>query len=615
MTFSNFGLTLTLLVLACGQVAQAQSVTASLLSDQAVQAVESASDGAGEPPVDSVTNLIPLETLDVKAAPAAVVSAVLGCRPLTDQAMTADFNAVTAQSAKSDLAQQAKLLEQAVSLWKQAASQCDGRAKERALRSLDDNSRMLSRISEKMDAGPQCTTAHKNATSLQEIARQALSERRWQESAALFRKAENMWDLAVERCTGSQQVTAAERRAQSELDGHNAEFCAPRFDSAREATQKLRARAAALTREQKQTDSLVAETLWRQAIESCKGAAVRDVANNNAASLARQRGTPWVATLPPQGDGSATPVPVLTAVGSAAAPQSQTSTVLAASTGTGAAPRSVTVEVARSPAAAVTRANRVADSMPSPTLPAAPVPAGTQMAGSTQFIGHFVRDVDALTFSGTGRVVWATGDVFEGTLVKGVRQGKGVITWANGHRYDGDWRNDQPTGTARVRFANGNTYEGSVQNGVPQGQGRIRYASGDTFEGQFKAGEPDQTGVYTWKNGQSYDGQWQNARPNGQGNLKFATGNHYEGSVVNGTPNGTGRMVFATGEIYTGQFVNGEPDGEGAFVWPSGDQYTGQWKVGKKHGKGVFTWKSGERWEGIYDNDVQTSADSAATKG
>jgi len=606
MTFSNFGLTLTLLALACGQVAQAQSVTASPPSDHAVQVIESAPDGAGESPVDTARTLTPLETLDVKAAPAAAVSEVLGCRPLTDQAMTADFNAVTAQSAKSDLAQQAKLLEQAVSLWTQAASQCDGRAKERALRSLDDNSRMLSRISEKMDAGPQCTATHKNATSLQEIARQALSERRWQESAALFRKAENMWDLAVERCTGSQQVTATERRAQSELDGYNAEFCAPQFDSAREATQKLRAGAAALTREQKQNDSLVAETLWRQAIDSCKGAAVRDVANNNAASLARQRGTPWVATLPPQPQ-------------TQTQTQTQTSAVLAASTGTGtgtgAAPRSVIAEAAPSPAAAVISVNRVAESTPSPALPAAPVPAGTQMAGSTQFIGHFVRDVDALTFSGTGRVVWATGDVFEGTLVKGVRQGKGVITWANGHRYDGDWRDDQPTGTARVRFANGNTYEGSVQNGVPQGQGRIRYASGDIFEGQFKAGEPDQTGVYTWKNGQSYDGQWQNARPNGQGKLKFATGNHYEGSVVNGTPNGTGRMVFATGEIYTGQFVNGEPDGEGAFAWPSGDQYTGQWKAGKKHGKGVFTWKSGERWEGIYDNDVQTGADSAATKG
>lgn len=519
----------------------------------------------------------PLPAPVAAAAAAAAAAEAPGCRPLTDQAMTADFNAVTAQAAKADLAQQVKLLEQAVTLWTQTASQCEGRAKERALRSLDDNSRMLSRLSEKMDSGPQCMAAHKDASSLQDIARRTLSERHWQESAALFRKAENMWDLAAERCTGSQQASATERRNQSETDGHNAEFCAPLFESAREATQKLRAGANTLAREQKHNDSLVAETLWRQAVDTCKGATVKDTANSNAAALARQRGTPWVATA--------------------------TASVVAKAPVSALAPAAAALAVA-APAVA-----NGADTAPSQAA-VAPV-AGTYLAGSTQLIGQFVRDTDGLTYSGTGRVIWATGDVFEGTLVKGLRQGKGVITWANGQRYDGDWVNDRPNGQARVHFANGNDYEGSVQNGVPQGQGRMRFASGDSFEGQFKAGDPDERGLYVWKNGQSYSGQWQNARPNGQGKLKFADGNQYEGRVVNGTPNGAGRMVFATGEVYTGQFANGEPDGEGTFVWSSGDQYTGQWKAGKKHGKGVFTWKSGDLWEGIYDNDAQTTTGAA----
>ncbi|MBB1073988.1 hypothetical protein HUU62_06120 [Rhodoferax sp. 4810] len=591
MTLSYFGWTLLLLALSTAPLTQAQTAPAPLAPAPGLQAMVAVPTSSETASAEPAAALKPLDVVEIQASPQAPATVAQGCRPLTDQAMTADFNAVTAQAAKAELAQQVKLLEQAVALWTQAAGQCDGRAKERALRSLDDNSRMLARISEKMDSGPQCTAAHKDATSLQDIARQALSERRWLESAALFRKAENMWDLAAERCTGSQQTTATERRTQTEVDGHNAEFCAPLFESAREATQKLRAAANALTREQKQNDSQVAETLWRQAMNTCKGAAVRDLANNNAASLARQRGTPWVATAAPQAEG---------AVAQATLP--------APATLGSAAPAAV---VATSPATATAPTQVV----PSPASPPTPAPAGTQMAGSTQFVGNFVRDADALTYSGSGRVVWATGDVFDGTLVQGLRQGKGVITWVNGHRYDGDWLNDLPTGTARVHFANGNDYEGSVLNGVPQGQGRIRYVSGDTFEGQFKAGEPDQKGLYVWKNGQSYDGQWQNARPNGQGKLKFATGNQYEGSVVNGMPNGAGRMVFATGEIYTGQFVNGEPDGEGAFVWPSGDQYTGQWKAGKKHGKGVLTWKSGDRWEGIFDNDVQTAADTVANKG
>jgi len=581
MTFSNFSGLLTLCALALAQGAQAQPAT--------------------DPLAAPAAEALSAEPVATTVAP--------GCRPLTDLAMTADFNAVTAQAAKAELVQQVKLLEQAVSLWTQAASQCEGRAKDRALRSLDDNSRMLARLSEKMDAGPQCTAAHKDAASLQDIARQALSERRWQESAALFRKAENMWDLAAERCTGSQQATATERRSQSEIDGHNAEFCAPLFESAREATQKLRAGAATLTREQKHTDSLVAETLWRQAVDTCKGGAVKDTANNQATALARQRGTPWVATTAVAAP--ATPVPGTAApVGPSFAAAPVTAN---AATAPVAAQAPVLASAAAAAKAAVAEPTVATNATPSQTA-ATPV-AGTDLAGSTRFIGQFVRDTDGLTYSGTGQVIWATGEVFEGRLVKGLRQGKGVVTWANGHRYDGDWVNDQPTGLARVHFTNGNDYEGRVLNGVPQGQGRMRYASGDSFEGQFKAGEPDERGLYVWKNGQSYSGQWQNARPHGQGKLKFANGNQFEGSVVNGTPHGAGRMVFATGEVYTGQFANGEPDGEGVFVWLSGDQYTGQWKAGKKHGKGVFTWKSGERWEGVYDNDVQTAADSAATQG
>lgn len=552
MSFSNFTGLITLWVFTSASVAQAQPAPAAI------------------------------SVLEVQ--PAAMV--VKGCRALTDQAMTVDFKAVTAQANRVDLTQQVQLLDQAVGLWTQAASECDGRAKERALRSLDDNTRMLSRLSEKLDSGPQCTAAHKDATSLQDIARQALSERRWQDSAALFRKAENMWDLAAERCTGTQQASATERRSQSEIDGHNAEFCAPVFESARDVTQKLRAGANTLTREQKQNDSLVAETLWRKAVDTCKGAAVKDTANNNAVALARQRGTPWIATV-------ATAAPLAVAANASAL-------------GTNAS----VANAASMPALAAASSN---DTVPSQAV--APAVAGTYLAGSTQFIGQFARDADGLTYSGTGKVVWATGEVFEGTMIKGLRQGKGVMTWANGQRYDGDWVSDQSTGQARLHFANGNDYEGRVQNGVPEGQGRMRYASGDSFEGQFKAGEPDGSGVYAWKNGQSYSGQWQNTRPNGQGKLKFSNGNQYEGRVVNGTPNGTGRLVFSTGEVYSGQFVNGDPHGEGTFVWLSGDQYTGQWKAGKKHGKGVYQWKSGDRWEGVYDNDNQTTADSPASKG
>ena len=529
---------------------------------------------------------------------------------MTDKALAADMKAFIAQSKKQELPEQLRLYEDAALLWTQAGIQCDGRAKERAYRSLSDSQKVRATISEQLGAGPQCAAAHKDAATLQDMARQALAERRWSDAAMLFRKAENMWDLASERCTGSQQEVANRRREQSEIDGQNAESCAPLFERAREHTQKLRSTAAGLSREEKQELSLQAETLWRDAIAQCKGAAVQDSARNQAQALARERGTPWVARVVP----TAPPVPARPAA-SVVRPPAPAPVKVAASA---ALPSS---EAPKLPGPATPVA-----STPTPTAAATPVsapikpvlaqaqlPAQAQAqpaeftTGTTRFIGRFVGDAGSDTYSGTGKLVWANGDVFEGTLVKGLRHGKGAIHWANGQRYNGDWVNDKPVGRASVQFANGNQYEGAVLDGIPQGQGQMRYASGDSYVGQFRAGVPEGMGLYVWKNGQQFDGAWKNGRPHGLGKLNFVNGNRHEGAVTEGTPNGQGRMVYASGDIYEGNFLEGEPDGEGAFTWTNGSKYTGQWKSGKKHGQGSFTWKSGDRWEGRYENDQQTA--------
>lgn len=532
----------------------------------------------------------------VAPADAANVPALVpeGCRALTDKAMAADMKAVTAQAQKADINEQDRLFGASVTYWAQAQAQCDGRAKERAERNLADNQKTRASFGEQLDAGPPCAAAHKDAAALQDLARQAMSERRWGDAAMLFRKAENMWDTASERCTGSQQETANRRREQSEIDGQNAEGCAPLFDKAREQTQKFRAAAGAMSREEKLDASMVAETLWRKVAGQCKGAAAQDPARNNAQALARERGTPWVARValasPPVGADKKSD----TVIASAAA--------LSQASGKG----SGTVGAV----AALT--NALAPALPqlqAPVLtPRAPAGALAEFsAGSTRFSGQFVLDADATTYSGTGKVVWASGDVFEGSIIKSLRHGRGLFVWANGQRYNGDWVADQPTGQASVQFFNGNQFDGSVVEGLPQGEGQMRYASGDTYAGQFNAGEPEGRGAYRWKNGQQFDGDWKKGRPNGQGKLKFATGNLFEGSVRDGVPNGAGSMRFATGETYVGHSVNGVPDGQGTFHWANGDQYNGQWQAGKKHGQGTFTWKSGGLWQGVYDNDVQTA--------
>jgi hypothetical protein len=531
--------------------------------------------------------------------------------------MAVDLQAATAQSQKRGLAEQLKLYVEAVFLWSKAVLQCEGRGKERAQRNLDDNQRMRASISEQQGAGPQCEAAHRDAGTLQELARQALSERRFTEASMLFRKTADTWDLASERCTGSQQDMAHRRREQSELDSHNAEYCAPQFEKAREQTLKLRGSTASLSREEKQEASQVAETLWREALGQCKGS-VLDTIRNNAQAIARERGTPWVARSAPIVQTPSptpsikktiaasqlpavvplrAPVPVpVPAVATALAPVSPAPKAIEKTSGRPAFPAYTSslliagnpVSAAIAPAATAATAT-VAAFAAKPSVPETQPPEF--MAGTTRFSGQFVRDTDSPTYSGTGKLVWSNGDAYEGTLVKGQRHGKGVFIWANGQRYQGDWVNDKAVGQASLKFADGNQFEGSVSNGLPQGQGRMRYESGDSYIGPFVAGAPQGHGIYTWKSGQKF-----------------------EGTVVKGVPNGQGRMAFASGDTYVGQLANGEPEGQGVFTWVNGDHYTGLWKSGKKHGQGSFSWKSGERWDGIYENDQQTGGGQPVQK-
>lgn len=522
-----------------------------------------------------------------KTDTAPVAPVVNTCRPLSDKAMAADMKAVLAQSQKADLAEQAELVDAAVSLWSQALNQCEGRSKERAQRNLTDTQKTQTALAEQLGAGPQCASAHKDASMLQDIARQALNERRWVQASVLFRKAENMWETASERCTGSQQEAANRRREQSEIDGHNAEHCAPIFEKAREQTQKLRTGAAGLTREVKQEASQVAETSWREAAEACKGATVQESARNNAQALARERGTPWVARIAP----------------SQAAPPTHGAAVatstLNALRGTG--------SNADATAKPTTFSSEPTSRVQGDGAPTA-VPTTTEFsAGTTRFIGQFLRDAGAATYSGNGKIIWAQGDVYLGDLVLGQRHGKGHMTWANGQHYEGDWVRDIASGKAKLRFANGNQFDGEVQDGTPQGVGTMRYASGDTYTGQFKTGEPHGKGLYHWKNGQQFNGDWRNGSPNGKGQLKFATGNQFEGAVVNGVPQGQGKLEFASGDLFVGQLANGQPDGQGTFTWANGDVYTGQWQAGKKQGQGKLAWKNGTVWEGRFELDQQAT--------
>jgi hypothetical protein len=540
------------------------------------------------------------------------------CAQLTSRALSADLKAATAQSQSQPLELQVRLYDEAVTRWGAAIATCDGRARVRAQRNLADSQKAHDALAEKLQAGSQCESAHRDAGALQELARGAFSERRFADAASLYRKAEGMWELATEQCNGSQQQTARAKREQSEIDGHNAEFCAPPFERAREFSGRLRNSAAAMPLAERQTQSQIGETLWRDTAAQCKGSA-QELAMNNAQALARERGTPWVAT-PLSGVPAPTTVAALPkpATITAAAPgkSSATPALAAAATATAAAATTPMREAAAAPvvplAKAITPSTAPAAAA---TAPPAPEPKlFDRTAGDTRYVGQFVRNDDD-TVTGTGRVEWKNGDVYEGPLTRSQRHGVGEIRWANGQRYKGEWVNDRATGRGLMAFANGNQFEGTLVDGQPDGEGKMTYASSDVYTGQIRQGLPHGRGSYVWMSGQRYEGDWVDDKPQGRGRMRFANGNQYEGQLNAGLPHGRGRMVFPGGDIYDGMFEAGKAHGQGSYAWKSGERYEGAWARGLKHGAGVFHWPSGDRWEGVFKDDERTEDGHTIRKG
>lgn len=566
-------------------------------------------------------------------APAAATvqpSSVLepSCAAVSDQASEMDLKVAQAQSQRLTLEEQARLSNESVTLWTQAVRVCDGRPKERALRNLADSQKVMLGVAEQRGSGPRCEAAHRDAQALHDLANQAFADRRWMQAAVMYRKAESLWEVATERCLGSQQAQANTRREQAEVDAHNAEFCAPVFDSAREQSQKLKLSGASMTAAEKAEHSMVAETLWRDAITGCKGAAL-DTARNNAQLIARDRGTPWVRKELPKpvlapvrvAPSPATGVPgtavashatAPTASGAAAgpfgilskAPPPLSVSTPGRSTLFDSVPSARPVEPATAAGAATRAAVPIAVAAPTAQTLDAPS-SGDIVVGDIRMVGQFVLDPTTRTYSGQGKAVWTNGDAYEGALRSGQPHGKGMFAWTNGQRFDGDWQQGQPQGQGTMAYVNGNTYTGTWHNGKEHGPGRMRTRSGETYSGQFNMGLMEGHGSYSWTNGQQFTGDWARDQPHGAGKLTFANGNVYDGTVVHGKPNGRGRMVFASGDIYEGQFTDGQPEGTGTFTWVAGTKYAGQWKNGLKEGPGELSWPDGSVWKGMFQGDRQ----------
>jgi len=132
-------------------------------------------------------------------------------------------------------------------------------------------------------------------------------------------------------------------------------------------------------------------------------------------------------------------------------------------------------------------------------------------------------------------ITYIGGDVYEGTLKDGKRNGEGVYTFAEGDVYRGSWKDNSRNGQGVMTNSNGDVYEGSWKDGKRNGEGVYTWFTGGTYSGQvhkgsYKDGYRNGQGVLTSSNGDVYKGSFKDDKKNGKGMKTYANGYFYEGS-------------------------------------------------------------------------------------
>jgi serine/threonine protein kinase len=136
--------------------------------------------------------------------------------------------------------------------------------------------------------------------------------------------------------------------------------------------------------------------------------------------------------------------------------------------------------------------------------------------------GVFSLEPSTGAVSGKVHIAWDNGNQYDGTLVRGQKEGSGQFVWADGQRYRGEWARDVPNGKGTIWFTNGNRYEGTVKDGLPSGHGLTRFKNGDKYEGAWVNGKSHGHGRYTWVNGGYWEGEFRDDKRTDNGKMVFA---------------------------------------------------------------------------------------------
>jgi len=177
-----------------------------------------------------------------------------------------------------------------------------------------------------------------------------------------------------------------------------------------------------------------------------------------------------------------------------------------------------------------------------------------------------------------GVYTWANGEVILGNWEHGHIPGYAKYTNLDGDVYYGEVNvHKQKHGTGQLIYADGDIYEGCFRNGLRHFKGRMRYKDGDEFVGYFKHNKMNGFGSWTYASGGYFYGYFKNDRRNGQGIFSSGEGTEFEGYYDHGKKHGAGKMKYSDGTRLEGTWVNGKMEGEGIYYRPNGDVEKGYW--------------------------------------
>lgn len=216
-------------------------------------------------------------------------------------------------------------------------------------------------------------------------------------------------------------------------------------------------------------------------------------------------------------------------------------------------------------------------------------------------------DPDQLTYSGTARIAWPDGRVYDGQLADGVPHGMGIETLPDGRHYEGQWLEGQRHGFGTLTAPDGSHYEGEWRNGQRFGSGTLVTADGGRYDGEWAYDQPSGFGTRVTPDGETYTGEWAGGRRYGYGRLETAGGLVYEGTWVDGERHGFGREHRPDGSRYDGEWQRGSRHGQGRETRPDGSYHDGLWEFNQPLGPGLRHAISGIDISGMWTRDTVTT--------